>query len=133
MGPSLVARGGKMETKPSYTASQPVSKRSDIHSLRPPGVKKSHQTPRRGEEAAVALRRALQVVQNIGTVEKWRGWYYVDDSGDVQGAFDGSAMTKWRKSGDLSDSLPVCMGARGCFMPISALGSHPFVLDQRKT
>jgi len=70
--------------------------------------------------------RAVQHIQNTLTSPKERGWYYLDDSQQVQGPFPHHTMKEWEQSGLLHGDLRVRSGEDGLFVALSDLGVDPF-------
>lgn len=73
-----------------------------------------------------AVVRAIEQLQALASSKTGRGWFYLDDTAQIQGPFHPSIMAAWHAAGHLHSNLLVRFGEAGVFVPLRTLGLSPF-------
>lgn len=89
------------------------------------------------KDIAVSLRRVTAYNWNEKTLAKQRGWYYRDDTGEVQGPYPSSWMRSWHSEGHFDTEIEVCFGEPSLWFKIHHLWPEStvasFVLTRAST
>ena len=80
-----------------------------------------------GKDIAFSLRRVTAYKWNEKTPIKQRGWYYRDDTGDVQGPYPSSWMRSWHQEGHFDPEIEVCFGDPSLWFKVYHLFPGPNV------
>ena len=87
-----------------------------------------------GKASMPILRRTIHRLSNARTPESDKGWYYVDESGQIRGNFTAESMRAWYEQGHLLPTLMVRHGISENFNRIDELWKlgvdSPFVEDE---
>ena len=87
-----------------------------------PAQRVSRATVAARKPSEAELLRALVGMQSLAVKkQEFRGWYYLDDTGTLQGGYTSVTMRSWFAKGALKKSLQVSFGPSGPFVAIGAL------------
>ena len=80
-------------------------------------------TPVRAQQAPteVALLRSLVALKMLELPKQYKGWYYMDDAGTLQGGYSSTTMASWFAKGLLDHDMCCSYGPSGPFIAINAL------------